>query len=66
MTHNSNNDDPSDPLPLADLERWVLPSTLEWLVEGDRKKAAIQAEIDEDEAGYVYWLAAVHVMWVVP
>ena len=48
---NSNTDDASASLPLSDLERWVTPSTLEWLHEGDLKKAAIQAEIDEDEAG---------------
>ena len=54
MTHHTDHgDDLSDPLPLADLDRWVSPSTLEWLGEGDRKKAAIQAEIDEDEAGCV-------------
>ena len=43
-------------LPLSDLERWVLPPTLEWLREGDAKRAAIQAEIDDDEAGYANFL----------
>ena len=41
---------------MSDLERWVLPSTLEWLREGDAKRAAIQAEIDDDEAGYANFL----------
>lgn len=53
MADDSSSDDPNDSLPLSDLERWVSPSTLEWLDEGDREKAAIQAEIDEDEAGCV-------------
>ena len=43
-------------LPLSDLERWVLPSTLSWLRDGDAKRAAIQAEIGEDEAGYANFL----------
>mmetsp|Transcript_37216 Transcript_37216/g.81018 ORF Transcript_37216/g.81018 Transcript_37216/m.81018 type:complete len:355 (+) Transcript_37216:70-1134(+) len=58
MADDSSNDDPNDALPLSDLERWVSPSTLEWLDEGDREKAAIQAEIDEDEAGYANYLFA--------
>ena len=43
-------------LPLSDLERWVLPSAFEWLQEGDAKRAAIEEEIDEDEAGYANFL----------
>ena len=43
-------------LPLSDLERWVLPSTFAWLQEGDAKRAAIEAEIDDDEAGYANFL----------
>jgi len=43
-------------LPLSDLAPWVLPTTLEWLREGDARHASIQAEIDEDEAGYANFL----------
>ena len=38
------NDDGA--LPLSDLEPWVLPSTFEWLQDGDAKRAAIEADID--------------------